>query len=64
MRKEDDQQPNHDEKITSNFWGYCKETFEKKDKLKQILIKKHVKRILEMFSNRVIPTKHSSYQLG
>ena len=31
-RKEDNKQPNHDEKITSNFWGYCKETFEKKMK--------------------------------
>ena len=29
-RKEDNQQPNHDEKITSNFCGYCKETFKKK----------------------------------
>lgn len=32
--EEDNQQPNHDKKITSNYWGYCKETFKKKDEIK------------------------------
>ena len=51
---------NHDEKITSNVWGYSKETFEKKMKLNQILIKKSVKHIFKMFSNSASPTKKSS----
>ena len=33
-RKEENQQPNHDEKIISTIYGYCKETFEKKDEVK------------------------------
>ena len=58
-KKEDNQQPNHDEKITSNFWGYCKKkNILKKIKLNQILMKKHVKHI---YTNSAIPTKHSSY---
>ena len=43
--KEDNQQNNHDEKMTSNFCGYCKEKFKKNMNLNQILIEKRVKRI-------------------
>ena len=32
--KEDNQQHNHDDKIISNFWDYCKKIFEKKDEVK------------------------------
>ena len=63
-RKEDNQQPNHDEKITSNFWGYRKKHSKKKKmKLNQILIKKHLKHIFKIFSNSVIPTKHFNTNL-
>ena len=63
-RKEDNQQPNHAEKMTCNIWGYYKKTFHEKMKLNHILTKKRVKRVLKMFSNSAISTKYSIYQLG